>query len=77
MTEGEWRPTEIVAEEMQEFAEWLNVWGDVEKRVPNEKANAYERGYEAGYHRAIKEVYDRIGLDFVQVDDGKKSGDAD
>lgn len=67
MTERAWTPKEITGEQMQEFAEWLNNWADVEQAVPNEKANAYERGYEAGYHKAIRDVYDWIGLDYEDV----------
>lgn len=64
MTEQGWTPKKINGEQMQELADWLNNWADVDKAVPNEKANAYERGYEAGYHKAIRDVFDRIGLDY-------------
>lgn len=72
MSEREWQPNEITGKKMQEFAEWLNSWADVEKRVPNEKANGFERGVEAGYNWAVRDVFEKLKLEYVL-----KEGDTD
>lgn len=60
-----WRPTVIKGKKLQSFAEWLNRWGDIDKHPPyirDNKITEFGRGYE----RAISDVFDKLGFDFVK-----------
>lgn len=70
---GVWFPKKIDGEKLQEFADWLNNWGDFEV-YPTSLDGHYLTNYGKGYKKAISDVFNELELDFKTFDKRTKTG---
>lgn len=54
------------------FCNWLNTWGDEEKHIRYEIEN--QKAFRRGYHQAIRDVMDKLMMDFKLFDKRTKTG---
>ena len=80
---GIWVPEEIKADELQDFADWLNNWGDFNKHkrcldelytIGKEKRPNHITDFGRGYEKAIGDIIEKLGLDFKSFDKRTKTG---
>lgn len=58
---------------LNDFANWLNSWADVEKYVRNEPEEE-RKAFRNGYEKAVGNVYDKLGLNYELFDKRTKTG---
>ena len=56
------------------FADWLNRWGDCNKHMKYEILEKERNAFRRGYHKAVSDFYDRLGLEFKIFDKRTKTG---
>ena len=82
---GIWFPKKIEGEELQDFADWLNLWGDFDRHeeclddvyvifVEGETKNNHITEFGKGYQKAVTDVMEKLNLDFKQFDKRTKTG---
>lgn len=59
-------------EDYQKFADWLNIWGDVDRHDKSKSESNRMTEYAQGYHQAIRDIFDRLGLSFGETQKFKK-----
>ena len=70
---GKWFPEKIEADELQDFADWLNSWADFNKH--SESSNgSYLTEFGKGYQKAVGDVIDKLKLEWKQFDARTKTG---
>ena len=70
---GIWSPEKIDADELQDFADWLNNWADFRKHKECSDGNKFTE-FGKGYNKAIGDVIEKLGLDFKYFDRRTKTG---
>ena len=70
---GIWVPEKIDADELQNFADWLNNWGNFRKHEECSDGNKFTI-FGRGYEKAIDDVMEKLGLDFKYFDKRTKTG---
>jgi len=82
---GKWYPEKIEAEDLQDFANWLNSWGDFRRHeealdnksiilVKGEPKNNHITKFGEGYNQCIRDVMEKLNLDFKEFDKRTKTG---
>ena len=70
---GIWFPEKIEGKELQDFANWLNSWGDYHKHKNCSNENHITE-FGRGYQHAVADVIERLSLDFKLFDKRTKTG---
>ena len=70
---GVWFPEKIEGKELQNFADWLNNWGDYKKHNETSNGNKFTE-FGKGYNKAIGDVIEKLGFDFKLFDKRTKTG---
>ena len=71
---GKWFPEKIDADDMQDFADWLNHWGDFYKHSECLTDDRHFTNFGRGYEKAISDIFTRLNLDFKLFDKRTKTG---
>lgn len=76
-----WMPLEISGQEFEDFANWLNAWGDFDKHdrcldnkyVTKKGKPNHITEFGEGYNQAISDIFDKLKIKSVRMTINKTS----
>lgn len=58
-----WKPSVVKGKKLQDFAHWVNAWGDMNKH-PESVVAGKRTSFGKGYKKAMSDVFDKLNLTF-------------